>query len=49
MTLNKNTGSTLNVKLLEKIPEVLGKSSDQFLIDEVHTNEDATRHCRQRP
>ncbi|VED46426.1 integrase catalytic subunit [Raoultella terrigena] len=46
MTLNKNTGSTLNVKLLEKIPEVLGKSSDQFLIDEVHTNEDGTQETR---
>ncbi|WP_434666528.1 hypothetical protein ACMYSO_18130 [Klebsiella sp. B345] len=46
MTLNKNTSPTLNVKLLEKIPEVLGKSSDQFLIDDVHTNEDGTQENR---
>ncbi|WP_308561819.1 hypothetical protein [uncultured Klebsiella sp.] len=46
MTLNKNTSSTFNVKLLEKIPEVLGKSSDQFLIDDVHTNKDGTQESR---
>ena len=46
MTLNKNTSSTFNVKLLEKIPEVLGKSSDQFLIDDVHTNKDGTKETR---
>lgn len=46
MTLNKNNSPTLNVKLLEKIPEVLGKSSDQFLIDDVHTNEDGTQETR---
>lgn len=46
MTLNKNTSSAFNVKLLEKIPEVLGKSSDQFLIDDVHTNEDGTQETR---
>lgn len=46
MTLNKNTSSAFNIKLLEKIPEALGKSSDQFLIDDVHTNEDGTQENR---
>ncbi len=46
MTLNKNTSSAFNIKLLEKIPEVLGKSSDQFLIDDVHTNKDGTQETR---
>ncbi|WP_171882528.1 hypothetical protein [Klebsiella quasipneumoniae] len=46
MTLNKNTRSAFNIKLLEKIPEVLGKPSEQFLIDDVHTNEDGTQETR---
>ncbi|MEK0246709.1 hypothetical protein QFI66_000905 [Raoultella sp. BAC10a-01-01] len=46
MTLNKNSSLKFNALLLEKIPEVLGKSPDQFLTDELHTNEDGTQETR---
>lgn len=46
MTLNKNSSLKFNALLLEKIPEVLGKSPDQFLNDELHTNEDGTQETR---
>lgn len=46
MTLSKNSSLKFNALLLEKIPEVLGKSPDQFLTDELHTNEDGIQETR---